>query len=171
MWVHRYGFGRYRYRSSCWHPPQTHTHATGQAGSVPIWAWSILHFEQGRWGLLEGKEPLRLTFQAREGRGVVGRKRPPPSRISSEGGEGGGWKEMAPSVSHFKRGRGGGWLEGNGPLHLAFQAREGRGVVGRKRPPPSRISSKGGEGVVGRKRPPLSRISSKGGLLEELVSV
>ena len=79
--------------------------------------------------------------------GVVGRKRTPPSHISSEGGEGGGWKETAPSVSHFERGRGGGWLEGNGPLHLAFQAREGRGVVGRKWPPPSRISSEGGEGV------------------------
>ena len=128
MWVHRYGFGGYRYRSSWRHPPQTRTHATGQAGSVPIWAWSVSHFEQGRWGLLEGKEPLRLAFRAREGDGSC-------------------WKEKNPSVSHFKRGRGGGWLEGNGPLHLAFRVREGRGVVGRKRPPPSRISSEGGEGV------------------------
>src|SRR6266545_4073742 len=130
MWIHRYGFGGYRYRSSWRHPPQTRTHATGQAGSVPIWAWSILHFEQGRWGLLEGNSPLRLAFQAREGRGVVERKRPPPSRISSKGGEGVGWKETAPFVSHCERGRGGGGLEGNGLLHLAFQAREGRGVVG-----------------------------------------
>ena len=60
--------------------------------------------------------------------GVVGRKRPPLSCISSEGGEEGGWKETAPSILHFKRGRGGGWLEGNGLLCLAFQAREGRGV-------------------------------------------
>ena len=95
---------------------------------------------------MEGNGPLCLAFQVREGSGVVGRKQPPPSRISSEGGEGGGWKEMAPSILHFKRGRGGGWLEGNGPLHLAFQAREGRGLVGRKWPPSSRIASEGGEG-------------------------
>jgi len=108
---------------------------------------SRISSEGGGWELLEGKEPLCLTFQVREGRGVVGRKRPPLSCISSEGGERGGWKETAPSISHFKRGRGGGWLEGNGPLHLAFQAREGRGLVGRKWPPSSCISSEGGEGV------------------------
>src|SRR6266545_1269648 len=68
-----------------------------------------------------------------------------PSRILSKG-DGGCWKEKNPSVSHFKRGRGGGWLEGNSPLCLALQARERRGVVGRKRPPLSRILSKGGEG-------------------------
>ena len=47
---------------------------------------SRISSEGGGWELLEGKEPLRLAFQAREGRGVVGRKRPPPSRISSKGG-------------------------------------------------------------------------------------
>jgi hypothetical protein len=81
---------------------------------------------KGDGGCWKEKNPSVSHFEQGRGMGVVGRKRTPPSRISSEGGEGGGWKETAPSVSHFKRGRGG-WLEGNGPLHLAFRAREGRG--------------------------------------------
>ena len=38
-------------------------------------------------------------------------------------------------------------VEANGPLRLAFRAKEGRGwVVGRRQPPPSRFSSEGGGG-------------------------
>src|SRR6266511_3580158 len=109
-------------------PPSRISSEGGEGGGWKETAPSVSHFKRGRGGgWLEGNSPLCLALQARERRGVVGRKRPPLSRIMSKGGEGGGWKETAPSVSHFKRGRGGGWLEGNGPLRLAFRAREGRG--------------------------------------------
>jgi len=55
----------------------------------------------------------------RRGWGWVGARRwPPPSRISSEEGDGVGWKET-------------------GPLHLAFRVREGDGWVGGRRQSPS----------------------------------
>ena len=124
---------------------QTHTRATGQAGSVPVQEWfqwtskpcpdghsfdiwqmgkwwgsggeadgemrvgggqmtpSVSRFKRGR--LLEGKEPLRLAFRAREGVGSC-------------------WKE-------------------EGPLCLTFRVREGdRGNLEGKEPPPSCMNCK-----------------------------
>jgi len=52
------------------------------------------------------ENPLRLAFRAREGDGVVGRRR-------------------APSVSHFERGREIGVVGRKRPLHLAFKQARG----------------------------------------------
>jgi hypothetical protein len=69
-------------------------------------------------GSENGKRPLRLAFQVREGLVLVmwvrKRKTAPPSRVSSEGGVGGGVV---------------GKNTGKRPLRLAFQAREGSVVV------------------------------------------
>ena len=60
--------------------------------------------------------------------GELGRKKPPPSHVSSKGGD--GW-----------------WLEGRNSLHLVFQARErDGGGLGRKKPPLSHVLSEGGDG-------------------------
>jgi len=78
----------------------------GDGGCWKKMAPSVLHFEQGRGGgWLEGNGPLHLAFQVREGRGLEGNG---PLRLAlrvREALEGGGWKEMAPSVSHFEQGR------------------------------------------------------------------
>jgi len=100
--------------------------------------------ERGDGGGLGRRKPSVSQFE----RGVVGQRtrKPLPSRASSEGGE---WwwvgRKKLPSVSRFERGRR--WLEGRNSLHLAFRARErDGGGLGRKKPPPSRVSSEGGDG-------------------------
>jgi len=80
---------------------------------------------------LTEERPLRLAFRAREGWRVCRQRKTPPSRVSSEGGVGGGGVSTEnPSVSQFKRGRGWWWC------------------VDRRNTPPSRISSEGGVVMV-----------------------
>jgi len=112
--------------------------------------------------------PSVSLFERGRGSGVVGS--PPPSPVSSEGGEWACLEGDGPSVSLFERGRGSGWLEV--PLRLAFRAKEGDARHSWKETaPPSRFSSEGGDqggwkspsvprfergrgmGVVGRRRP------------------
>ena len=72
-------------------------------GSKDTKAPSVLCFERGREMVVGWKKetPLRLAFRAREGDGGgLERRKPPPSRVSSEGGD--GWKEGTPSILCFE---------------------------------------------------------------------
>jgi hypothetical protein len=93
---------------------------------------SVSRFERGRGGGCVDREPLRLAIQAREGLVVAcWQKKPPPSRVLSEGGVGG-------DVSAEET-----------PLRLAFRAREGWRwwwCVDRKTTP-LRLASRAREGV------------------------
>jgi len=76
-----------------------------------------------------------------------------------------GWKEEAPSISHFEAWRGGGGFEGHNPLHLTQNAREGDGG-GCKGDGPLRLVfqlREGDGGGFGGRNPPLPRFSSEGG--------
>ena len=108
---------------------------------------SVSRFERGREMGSVGKRWPPPSHVSSEGGGLEG-SRPPPSRISSEGGDGG---LEGKSVSRFGRGREmvTDWKE-DGPLHLTFRARvgDGDGLEGRW-PPPSRFlrsKSEGGDG-------------------------
>jgi len=57
------------------------------------------------------------------------------------------------------------WWKGDGPSVLRFERGRGWWVAGRKKAPPSCVSSKGGVGGwAGREKAPPSRVSSEGGV-------
>jgi len=126
--------------------------------------------------------PSVTLFEQGRGLGVVGS--PPPSCVSSEGGEWAYLEGDSPPISLFEQERGSGWLEV--PLRPAFRAREGDGHSWKETAPPSRFLSKGGDqggwkspsvsrfergremGVFGKRRPPPSRVLRKGGVGDHL---
>ena len=113
----------------------------------------------GRWWSKRGgggkRRPL-LAFGAREGVGEsVEEKQPPPARASRarEGWRGGGRRGSALHLGFRARER---WVEKKWPPCVWSE-----GGVWEKHPSVLRFERVRGMAVVGRKRPPLSRVSSE----------